>query len=387
MNWDNINEILSASVYQAPEADMGKAWEQAKVAFRKSIYTVPGAVLCVGVKGRIVFHKAFGVASVMPNVAPMRENMVFDIGDLTKPLVTSILAMKLVERGLLLLDSKVSRIIQTFGTYGKDRMTVRHLLNHTSGCPVTLPYYRQLLKTNPTIQSALHDISDAIYREIHNGRLDNLPGKTQKYSDIGYIFLGYIMKLITGASFDKLVQREISSALGLQSTGFIDLQKLKREGMEVVSDIIVPTAECQWRKRLICGEVFEENAWAMGGVAGHNGIFSTAHEIHEIACELIRCWHGEGNLVNKEVLRTFWTKDDLLAENRWVLGWETANQECFSAQAVGHNSFTGCSLWIEPEKEVDIVLLTNRIHPFANADDSILEELRGKLYKLVLEKL
>jgi CubicO group peptidase (beta-lactamase class C family) len=383
-NWSKVDDALRNASASWPEKHEGS---------RRSL-VFPGAVLLVGQGGEIVYHKAFGCRSLVPNLTGLRADMVFDIASLTKVLITTTLAMQLYEEGLLSLDSRLSRIFQTFGTHGKETMTVRHLLTHMSGYTGTAPYYKYIAKADNSGRSGVMTSRSAVemvYNEIFRSKLENMPGRVTRYSDIGFILLGNAIEVVSGQNLDKLAVKNVIRPLQLQSTGYIDLSTVRRRGLEPITDSIVPTARCPWRGRILCGEVHDDNAWAMGGVAAHAGIFSTAEDIHSFAREMISCYHGRGELVSKETVRKFWTVAGDDPNSSWALGWDTPSKEhsssghYFSPGSVGHLGFTGCSLWIDPERELDVVLLTNRVHP--SVDNNAIREFRPLIHDLVLDAL
>ncbi|MBP9839132.1 MAG: serine hydrolase, partial [Proteobacteria bacterium] len=138
-------------------------------------------------------------------------------------------------------------------------------------------------------------------------------------------------------------------------------------------------------------EVHDDNAWAMGGIAAHSGIFSNALDLHQFAFEMIECYHGRGGLINKEVMKLFWTPALVDPESTWALGWDTPSKvgssagKYFSKSTVGHLGFTGCSMWIDPEKELAVILLTNRVHP--SVDNLLIREFRPIVHNLVMQAL
>lgn len=362
--------------------------------FAKQKPAFPGAVLLVGYGGEVIYHKAFGSRSLLPEVTPLSKDMVYDVASLTKVLVTTTLAMMMVQEGQLDLDWKISRIFQTFATHGKEQMTVRHLLCHMSGYPATAPFYKVIAKADGAGRSGVMTSRGAveiIHNEIFRAKLDNLPGRVTRYSDIGFILLGHAIEHLSGSTLEKLANRVIFSPLDLESTGFIDLTLVKRKGVEPNLDMIVPTARCPWRNRILCGEVHDDNAWAMGGVAPHAGVFSTATDVHKFAHEMIRCWRGENGLIDKDILRMFWNKAGLDPLSSWGLGWDKPSKEGSSAgkyftdDAIGHLGFTGCSLWIDPDRDLDVILLTNRVHP--SPENTVIREFRPMIHDLVMESI
>lgn len=404
MDWGKVDEAMSAAAFPQPNDASSNATNKNSFNGRNSDvfnkykngdYVFPGAVLLVGHRGEIVYHNAFGCRSIIPEVTPMSKDMVFDIASLTKVMVTTLLVMHTVERGGLTVDKKLSHIFQTFGTLGKERLTVRHLLTHCSGYPATHPYYRVIAKADEGDRAGVmtsKGAAEMVYNEIFRGKLENLPGKVTKYSDIGFILLGRAIETICGgASLDKLAIKHLISPLKLNSTGFVELAKIRRRGLEPISETIVPTLNCPWRNKILCGEVHDDNAWAMGGIAGHAGLFSCASDIHSFASEMINCWRGCGSLLSQEIVKTFWTRDNTVPESTWALGWDTPSKNnsssgsFFSEHAVGHLGYTGCSLWIDPLREVDVILLSNRIHP-SDTNNSI-KQFRPIIHDLVMTAL
>jgi len=384
--WTHVTDALHQAAVP-PELDDAAAL--------KKKHVFPGAVLLVGHKGEIVYHKAVGSRSLTPHVTPATLDTVYDISSLTKALVTTTLTMQMVDRGLLEVDRRLSRIFQTFGTLGKERMSVRHLLTHTSGYPAVIPFHRMISKADRGERWGIMTSRGAVemvYGEIFRAKLDHVPGKVTTYSDVGYILLGAVLEVCSGSlQLEKIATKNIFKPLNLKSTGFIDLSKVRRRGIVPVSEMIAPTLDCAWRSKILCGEVHDDNAWAMGGVAGHAGVFSTAEEVHKMAAELLNCYHGRSEFISKEVVRQFWTKDETVANSTWALGWDTPSSENsssghkFTKQAVGHLGYTGCSLWIDPEREVDVVLLSNRLHP--NDQNFAIREFRPLIHDLVMEAL
>lgn len=355
----------------------------------------PGAVLLVGQAGKVIYKRAFGCRSISPDITMMQEDMVFDVASLTKALVTAVLVMKMVECGRLTLDRRLSHIFQTFGTLGKERITVRHLLTHSSGYPAHMPFYKSIVQADKGDRAGImhsRGAVDMVCQEIFRARTENLPGKVVRYSDVGFILLGVALETLAGGvPLDKLAASEIFEPLKLWHTGFVNLALLRRGVFSAQSKEIVPTAHCPWRGKILLGEVHDDNAWVMGGIAGHAGLFSTAHDIHLLASELIRSWKSDGGFVQRDVIREFWTKDREVEGSTWALGWDTPDHEhsssgrYFSSNAVGHLGYTGCSLWIDPSREVDVILLTNRVHP--STSNEKIKQMRPVIHDCVMEAL
>jgi CubicO group peptidase (beta-lactamase class C family) len=211
------------------------------------------------------------------------------------------------------------------------------------------------------------------------------------YSDLGFLLLGELIELVAQAPLDRVFHERIARPLGLRSTGFVDLARLRRDKLAPVTDAIAPTEQCGWRNKLLCGEVHDDNAWAVGGVAGHAGLFSTAADVHALVCWLRACACGSDPALPAELVQRFWTRDATVPESTWALGWDTPSPTGSSAgthvspRAVGHLGFTGTSLWIDLERDAHVILLTNRVHP--DRHDERIREVRPRVHDAVWEAL
>jgi CubicO group peptidase (beta-lactamase class C family) len=355
-----------------------------------------GAVLVVGKKGKVLYSECVGVRSSTLDKEhpplPTSLQCVFDIGALTGSIATTTLLMKLVEIGKLRLEDRIAQYIQGFGVFGKSLVTVGEVLCHISGLPHWHPYYEELIKENAGARMGIltsRGARDYIVNAINRSQLKNPPGTKQGYSDLGFLLLGNLVEVLTALPLDRALSKFITTPLGLSSTSFIDLQMVKRRGLSANTDVVVPTEECPWRKRLLWGEVHDDNAWAMGGVAGHSGVFSSAPDLHILATTLIESYHGRSPFLNASVVKRFWRGPEDLENSVWRYGWEAPSKENglaevgFSPAAVGQHGFTGCSLWIDPQKELDIVLLTNRVHP--TRTNKRLQAIRPELFGAILQ--
>ena len=357
----------------------------------------PGAVLLVGRAGHELYRRTVGLRTAssakVGEVSPMRFDTVFDIASLTSTMITTTMIMKFVELEKICLEDKLPRFISEFSVHGKSQINIGQLLCHSSGLPHWHPYFEELLKEQAAGRMGVltsRGARDYIFNSIKRCLLKYDVGSKQVYSDLGFMLLGHIIEMLTGTSLDKAVSQFVLGPLGLKTTSFIDLSMIKRRGIHPVKDLIAPTEDCSWRKRVLCGEVHDDNAWAMGGIAGHAGIFSSASDVHRFASEMIDAYHGRSNYLTRETVRRFWTGPMLGDEQvMWHFGWEAPNSENgmsesnLSARAVGACGFTGCSLWIEPETGLDIVLMSNRINP--SRSNKKIRLFRPELHDAVLE--
>jgi serine-type D-Ala-D-Ala carboxypeptidase len=179
--------------------------------------------------------------------------------------------------------------------------------------------------------------------------------------------------------------------LGLRSTGFVDLTQLRTRRLQPVEEVIAPTENCPWRKRILCGEVHDDNAYAMGGVAGHAGLFSSARDLHTLLLRLNQCLRGKDNFLPQSLVREFLTRDESAGHSNFALGWDTptpgnsTSGTLFSPRSVGHLGFTGCSIWWDIEKDCHVVLLTNRVHPSRKNDK--IKDFRPLIHDQIMKVL
>jgi CubicO group peptidase (beta-lactamase class C family) len=300
----------------------------------------------------------------------------------------------LVRDGKLKLDERVTRFFPNFGVYGKGTITFRHLMAHCSGLAAWRPFYKQvdeIGRSGKVNFMASNGAKQFVYETIHRERLESPTGSRTIYSDLNFILLGETVEQLSATTLDRFCRQHIFRALGLRSTDFIDLSLSRARRLEPVAGLFAATEICPSRKRLLAGEVHDENAYAMGGVAGHAGLFAPAREVDRIAAELLAAHAGRSDFVPRAIVAGFWRRDTAVAGSTWALGWDmpspggSAAGRHFSDEAVGHLGFTGTSIWIEPAKEIAITLLTNRVHP--KRDNQAIRELRPRVHDLEMEAL
>jgi CubicO group peptidase (beta-lactamase class C family) len=199
------------------------------------------------------------------------------------------------------------------------------------------------------------------------------------------------VETISGTLLDRFCQDRIFGPLDLGCTSFHDLTQLKTRAVRPPEGEIAPTENCSWRKKVICGEVHDDNAYAMGGVAGHAGLFSSARDIHSLLARLNRCLRGRDPFLPQALLQEFLSKDETVKDSNFALGWDTpspsksASGMCFSRRSVGHLGFTGTSIWWDLEKNCHVVLLSNRVHPTRKNEK--IREFRPYIHDLIMKTL
>ncbi|MES1205786.1 MAG: serine hydrolase domain-containing protein [Pseudomonadota bacterium] len=344
----------------------------------------PGLVLGVWSEGQVLFQQAFGSRQLVPRTLPVQPDTVYDVASITKAVVTSVLCMQEAASGRLRLDAPVVDSLPEMAGAGRQAITWRHLLAHASGLPAHQPFWRRVAGA-PSGRLAIAQLAA---REP----LTHPPASRAVYSDLGFILLGWWLERSTGRRLDDLFAARVAAPLSLASARFVSLAEPETRAELLATRSVAATQVCAERHRLLLGEVDDLNAAAMEGIAGHAGLFSDAADLLAIARALTAAWRGEGaELAARDAVREFWTPSDVPGST-WRLGWDgpapSGSQagERFSRAGVGHLGFTGCSIWIDPARDLTIVLLSNRVHPAVPADDRF-RRFRPALHDAVLEAL
>ena len=371
-------------------------WSEVERAFNDAVEqrVIPGATVVVRRGKDIAFEGAFGFRALEPSQAPAKLDAVYDLSSLTKAIATTVAVMILARDGKFRLDDRVTRFFPNFGVHGKTAITFRHLLAHCSGLAAWRPFYQRIAeieKAGRVNFMASYGAKEFAYEEIHRERPEATPGTKAVYSDLGFIILGETIEKVSSVALNRFCREKIFRPLGLRATDYIDTSLVRSRRLEPVADMFAPTEVCPLRKRLLLGEVDDENAFAMGGVAGHAGLFAPVREVDRIARELIASYAGRSDFVPRKIIREFWTRDTAVPGSTWALGWDTPSPEHsssghrFSPAAVGHLGFTGTSIWIDPEDEIAITMLTNRVHP--RRDNQKIREFRPLIHDLIMDAL
>jgi CubicO group peptidase (beta-lactamase class C family) len=330
----------------------------------------PAASIAVTFRGKLVALKAFGRFTYEPGSPLVTTATVFDLASVSKAVATTSMAMILYERGLIDLEAPVVSIVPEFAGSDVRRgdVTVHMLLDHSSG----LPAYEKLFLKAQT--------RDELLAAGFTTPLAADPGTRAEYSDIGFIILAIALERVADEGLDRFCQRELFGPLGLLHTAYNPPAAWRAA--------IPPTADDRsFRKRIIQGEVQDENASVLGGVAGHAGLFATAEDLATFSHVLLQ---GGRPLVRPETLALFTRRETAPAGTSRALGWDTPSSPSqsgkhFSARSFGHLGYTGTSLWIDPERQLSIALLTNRTWP--DCSNTAIKELRPAFHDAVVEAL
>ena len=344
-------------------------------------HAFPGCAFGVTAGGRTVLSSALGRFTYDDHAPKVEAHTIYDIASLTKVVATTAAAMLLYQRGLLDLDVPVAELLPGFvvgrppGTPAR-HVTVRHLLAHTSG----LPGYVEFFRTANT--------PAALFRDCLELEFEARPGERAEYSDPGFILLGKALEVLMRESMAGWVRREIIHPLELSSTGF----NLPR----YLAERIAPTEnDTTFRRRIIQGEVQDENAWVLGGAAGHAGLFSSVPDLLRFAGEILRAVRtgsagpsGPG-LFAAATVECFSQRQQPVGNSR-ALGWDTPSENSssgrhFSPRSIGHLGYSGCSLWIDLAADVGVVLLTNRTWP--DRANQAIRQIRPAFHDAVREAL
>jgi len=329
----------------------------------------PGASVAITLSGKLIAMKALG-RFTYEGGAVVTTDTIFDLASVTKVVATTTMAMILYERGLLDLETPIVGVLPEFTSEDSRRqnITFRMLLAHSSGLPA---YEKLFLKAQTRA---------ALLAEAFKVSLKYSPGTHTEYSDIGFILLGIALEIIAGDPLDRFCQREIFGPLGTTHTTFnppVEWQQL-----------IPPTADDQtFRKRIIQGEVQDENASVLGGVAPHAGLFSTAADVAVFAQAMLRLG---APILRPETVLLFTRRESQPAGTSRALGWDTPSApslsgKYFAPSSFGHVGYTGTSLWIDPVRQLSVTLLTNRTWP--DCSNKAINQVRPRFYDAVVEAI
>ncbi|NLA74116.1 MAG: beta-lactamase family protein, partial [Deltaproteobacteria bacterium] len=338
------------------------------------------AVLLAALGSEIIFTGAAGLLSTSDPQAAVRIDSIFDLASLTKPFATTLGIMKLVDKGIISLDQPIAELLPSNVPDEKKEITVRLLLCHSSGLIDWRPYYIDLVKHPPEKRK------DILREQILTGPLGYPCGKGTRYSDIGFMLLEWIIEFSSGMKMDEFLMDCFYKPLGLNRT-FLVNQKAPFS-----PDEIAATENCPWRKKVIRGEVHDENAYALGGYSGHAGLFGCAEELF-ILLNMLRghYYSFRDDFLRPETVQQFFSRQCADPAGTWALGWDTPSPQGSSAgryfkeKSVGHLGYTGTSVWMDLEQDIMVILLSNRVHP--TRENTGIKLYRPMIHDLIQESI
>jgi serine-type D-Ala-D-Ala carboxypeptidase len=338
----------------------------------------PGGELIFSKTGRILFNEVYGCSNLFTG-RPVTYNTIFDLASLTKPLATTMAVFSLVQNGRIGLDQTLGEIIDQFQKTPKADIQVRHLLYHNSGIPAYQPYFVEISQIDQSQRRS--KLKNLLIQEP----LESSIGAKTLYSDIGFMILEWIIEKVSGLPLDHYLYKEIYRPLEVHNLFYLRTDT-PRPAIEFAA-----TEVCPWRGRLIAGEVHDENAFVMGGVAGHAGLFGNAESVHQLLFFLMEIYSGEKRhlLFPQNLLRLFLKPQGSFGR---ALGFDVPSETASSSgnlfkkeKTVGHLGFTGTSFWMDLHQSIIIVLLTNRIHP--SRDNELIKIFRPMLHDEIMRQI
>jgi CubicO group peptidase (beta-lactamase class C family) len=320
----------------------------------------PAATIEVGRRESVLWRGAFGTLTYAPDAPATTDDTVFDLASLTKVIATATMAMRAVDAGRLSLDDRIATFLADWRGADRESVTIADLLEHASGLTAYLPFFRD------------HHGRAEFERAICTLPLEYAPRTQSIYSDLGFMLLGFIL-----------------ADLGFPLEAFSHIHDPVFNPPKEWRERCAPTELDLWRGRLLQGEVHDENAWVLGGIAGHAGLFGTAHSVGAFARMVLEGLSGGSVLARAETLARFVQKSSVPGSSR-ALGWDTmlpasSCGRCLSTRAIGHTGFTGTSLWIDPDRDLYVVFLTNRVHP--TRENNAIQPVRRAVHDAVVGSL
>ena len=335
----------------------------------------PGGVLLVARRGAVVLERAAGRLTYDEGSPAVTPSTIYDLASLTKIIATTTLMMRRVEAGALDLDATAASYLPELEGSPVGDATLRDLLAHSSGLPCCTELFREVGEGLDRDEARARYLEHIAGTELEVGRREQAI-----YSDLGVLLLGEILERSSGRGLDDLVQAEVLDPLGLADSGYLPDESLRGQ--------TAPTEFDSWRGRLPHGEVHDENTLALGGIAPHAGLFGTAGDVAAFGQAMLNGGvYGGQRLAGAKTVALFTRRAELVPGSSRALGWDTPSEPSsagryFSSRSFGHTGFTGTSLWIDPELDLIVVLLTNRVHP--TRDNIAIRRLRPAIHDAVV---
>jgi len=354
-----------------------------------------GAIVVAAQHGKFTVQICRGAKVVSDGVAessPLDFTTVFDLGTLTEVVCTATLMMRLISGGKVALLDRASRFVQSLAVGQRSQITLSHLLAHAAGYGTAIGVADDIIRAHAGSRPGLLSSCGArqyAYNLLHKLPPRYEPGTRQLRSDADYIVLGEICEAITGTSLEKAFSRLVAAPLGLRSLNFIELSSVRSNNVRPMTELFAPVGRCSRRGRLVCGEVWDDHTWAMGGVSGHNGLFGTVDDLLVWAAEILAALKGSSGIIRQDVARAFLAPQLAGFDPDWRLGFEgVVSPEGAAAagvapEAVTVSSATGCSVLLEPKRNLIGIVLTSG--SVANGMTKRFAAMRADIHSALLE--
>jgi serine-type D-Ala-D-Ala carboxypeptidase len=352
----------------------------------------PGAVVAVRVSGKMRCLAVSGQLSSEPSGNPVQVSTIYDLASLTKPLVTVTSVLVLIQEGQLQLDAAIKTILVELEGVAIGSASLRDLLTHSAGLPGWRPFYERL-EGKGIVPGGREPaaVRQAVLQLIRDEPLIYGRGDKCLYSDLGFMLLGFIVERVRGSLLDQSFNEIVAKPLQAQPLLFTPTVAASSQAItpRVDRSTIAPTEWDDRRGRFLHGEVHDENAAAMGGVAGHAGLFGTAEAVLAVSGTWLNAHHGRSSMLDRGLAREFTRRQSHVPASSWALGWDTPSAPSssgsnFSPESFGHLGYTGTSLWIDPKRELEVVLLSNRVHLSRN--NEAIRAFRPMIHDLVFQE-
>jgi len=342
----------------------------------------PGAVAGLSIgsgSDRKRFFSSVGSQDIRYPCEKVTKQTFFDLASLTKALSTTLIMYSLLDEQRIQLTDRLSDFFSDIPS-DKQEITISQLLSHSSGLKEYHPYYKDFIPTQN------QENNKRLRQLILSEKLVNAPGTQCRYSDLGFILLGFVLERVTATSLDKLFTERIATPLGQENQiTYIPVLMSRVDRKKYAA-----TEDCPWRKKIMRAEVHDEHCWLMNGVSGHAGLFGTVGSVVTLCEEILDQYKKRGKILNwPEIIKAGLQKKN--NSDTWCLGFDTPSPECssggkyLSPQSFGHLGYTGTSFWIDPVKDVVVVLLTNRVHP--SRENTDIRTFRPYFHNSIFEKL